>query len=109
MRLHVGKTTLEELLGALDCQRLGLVHVLATAIVTVAGVAFSVLVGEYAACGSGHRDHTSVPTPERRARLISWGLPRQQGRSLTKVNERTGEWGISLPVARCGRSSDVRD
>src|SRR5690349_6752135 len=46
-----------------------------------------------APCGSGHRDHTSVATPERRAALISWGLPRQQGSLLTKVNERTGEWG----------------
>ena len=45
-----------------------------------------------APCGSGHRDHTSVATPERRAALISWGLPRQQGSLLTKVNERTAEW-----------------
>src|SRR5262249_195797 len=34
--------------------------------------------------GCGHLYHTSVGTPERRAALISWGLPRQQGRLHTK-------------------------
>src|SRR5215467_7196527 len=56
-----------------------------------------------APCGSGHRDHTSVATPERRAALISWGLPRQQGSLLTKVNERTGEWACC-----CAGSLDRR-
>src|SRR5215475_11554732 len=53
-----------------------------------------------APCGSGHRNHTSVATPERRAALISRGLPRQQGSLLPKVNERTGEWGIVLRKVR---------
>jgi hypothetical protein len=145
MRLHVGETALEQLLGALDGQRLGLVDELAAAVVAVAGIALRVLVGEHAAgrlqhrarnhvlgrdqldlvllafqlavdhageigialskrcreearmrrrlapCGSGHRIPASVDTPERRAALISWGLPRQQGRLLHKVNERTGK------------------
>src|SRR5215831_15373259 len=60
-----------------------------------------------APCGSGHRDHTSVATPERRAALISWGLPRQQGSLLTKVNERTGEWGM-LRRPRDGRAQAHR-
>src|SRR5215472_13800379 len=55
-----------------------------------------------APCGSGHRDHTSFAAPERRAALISWGLPRQQGSLLSKVNERTGEWGILLRSPRNG-------
>ena len=46
VRLHVGEVALEQLLGALDRQRLRLVDVLAAAVVAVAGIAFGVLVGE---------------------------------------------------------------
>src|SRR5262249_39651344 len=59
VRLHIGETALEELLGALDCQRLSLVHVLAAAIIALAWVTFRVLVGEHGARGLQHRarDH----------------------------------------------------
>ena len=45
----LAKLALEQLLGALDGQLLGLVDVLAAAVVAVAGIAFGVLVGEHAA------------------------------------------------------------
>ena len=49
VRLHVGEAAAEQLLGALDGEVLGLVDVLAAAVVAVAGIAFGVLVGEHAA------------------------------------------------------------
>ena len=55
VRLHVGEAALEELLGALDRQRLGLVDELAAAVVAVAGIALRVLVGEHAAGRLQHR------------------------------------------------------
>ena len=54
VRLHVGEAALEELLGALDRQRLGLVDELAAAVVAVAGIALRVLVGEHGAGGLEH-------------------------------------------------------
>ena len=47
MRLDVGIVGTEQFLGAIDRQLLRDVHVLATAIVTFARVAFGVLVGQY--------------------------------------------------------------
>ena len=55
VRLHVGEAAVEELLGALDRQRLHLVHVLAAAVVAVARIALGVLVGEHAAGRLEHR------------------------------------------------------
>src|SRR5205823_4857209 len=51
VRLHVGVGGAEELLDALDGQGLGDVHVLAAAVVALAGVALGVLVGQHAALG----------------------------------------------------------
>ena len=52
VRLHVGEAALEQLLGALDRQRLGLVDELAAAVVAVARIALGVLVGQHAARAS---------------------------------------------------------
>ena len=54
VRLHVGEPALEERLGPLDRQHLGLVDELAAAVVAVAGIAFRVLVGEHGAGGLQH-------------------------------------------------------
>ena len=54
VRLHVGELALEELLGALDGQRLGLVDDVTAAVVAVAGIALGVLVGEHGAGGLEH-------------------------------------------------------
>ena len=55
----LAKLALEQLLGALDGQRLGLVDVLAAAVVAVARIALGVLVGEHGAGRLQHRarDH----------------------------------------------------
>ena len=49
VRLHVGVLGAEELLGAVDGQRLGDVDELAAAVVALAGVALGVLVGQHRA------------------------------------------------------------
>ena len=54
MRLHVGVVGAEQGLGALDGQLLGLVHVLAAAVVALAGVALGVLVGQHRALRLQH-------------------------------------------------------
>ena len=54
-RLHVGEVAVEQLLGALDGQRLGLVDVLAAAVVAPARIALGILVGERRAGGLQHR------------------------------------------------------
>ena len=53
--LDVGVLGAEELLGALACQRLDHVGVLAAAVVAASGVAFGVLVGKDRAGGFQHR------------------------------------------------------
>ncbi len=47
MRLHVGEVGAEQLLGAIDGELLGDIHVLAAAVVALAGIALGVLVGEH--------------------------------------------------------------
>ena len=47
MRLHVGVVGTEQLLGTLDGQRFSDVHVLAATVVSLAGIALGVLVGQY--------------------------------------------------------------
>ncbi|MOA01199.1 hypothetical protein D3C78_1205900 [compost metagenome] len=54
VRLDVGVVGAEQLLGAVDGQLLDLVHMLATAVVALARVAFGVLVGQAAALGLHH-------------------------------------------------------
>ncbi len=46
MRLYIGIFRTENFLDAVDCQLLGLVHYLAAAIITVAGIPFGILVGK---------------------------------------------------------------
>ena len=55
MRLDVGILRAEQLFDALDGQRFGDVHELASAVVAPAGVAFGVLVGHHGAGGFAHR------------------------------------------------------
>ena len=55
VRLDVGVVGAEQLLGAVDGQLLDDVDVFATAVVTLAWVAFGVLVGQYRALGFHHR------------------------------------------------------
>ena len=54
MRLHVRPRRAEQLLRALDGERLGHVDVLAAAVVALAGIALGVLVGELAALRDQH-------------------------------------------------------
>ncbi len=54
MRLHVGIFRAEQRLGAVDRQLLGHVHILATAVVTLARIAFGILVGQLAALRFHH-------------------------------------------------------
>ncbi len=54
MRLNVGIVGTEQLSGAFDGQLLDLVDVLATAVVTLAGIALCVLVGQAAALRLHH-------------------------------------------------------
>ena len=51
VRLHVGVGGTEQLFGALDGQGFNHIHILATAVVTLARVAFGVLVGQLGAPG----------------------------------------------------------
>ena len=54
VRLHVGVIGTEQLFGAIDGQLLDFIHMLATAVIAFAGVAFGVLVGQAAALGLHH-------------------------------------------------------
>src|SRR6266567_4217706 len=49
VRLHIGELAAEQLLGALDRQRLGDIDEFAAAIIALAGIAFGVLVGHHRA------------------------------------------------------------
>src|SRR6266851_1272144 len=55
MRLHIGPRRAEQLLRALDRDRLGHVDVLAAAVVAPPGIAFGILVRELAALRDQHR------------------------------------------------------
>ncbi len=55
MRLHVGVVGTEQLFRPLDCQRFHIVDKLAAAVVTLAGIAFGVLVGQLAALRRHHQ------------------------------------------------------
>src|SRR6266852_1442253 len=55
MRLHIGPRRPEQLLRALDRDRLGYVYVLAAAVVAPPAVAFGIFVGELAALRDQHR------------------------------------------------------
>ena len=55
VRLHVGETAREQLLGAVDRELLGDVDVLAPAVVALPGIAFRVLVGQHRAGRLEHR------------------------------------------------------
>jgi hypothetical protein len=54
VRLHIGVIGAKQLLGALDGQLLGLVDILAAAVVALVRVAFGVLVGQHRPL---HRQH----------------------------------------------------
>ena len=49
MRLHVGKLAVEQLASALDCQIFNDVDLFAAAIIALARIAFSILVGKHSA------------------------------------------------------------
>ena len=87
VRLHVGEAALEQLLGALDRQRLGLVDVLAAAVVAVAGIALGVLVGEH---GAGRLEHGARDDVLRRDQLDLVLL------ALQLAIDDAGELGIAL-------------
>ena len=55
MRLYVGVFRSEELLGALDGNAFDAIHVLAAAVIALAGVSFGVFVGEDGAHRFEHR------------------------------------------------------
>ncbi len=52
--LNIGPFRSEEFLGAFDCEVLGLVHYLATAVVTLSGISLGVFVGKARAHGAHH-------------------------------------------------------
>ena len=54
MGLHIGKFRAEQLLGPVDAKLLQLVHILAAAVVPLAGQAFGIFVGQHAAHGGDH-------------------------------------------------------
>src|SRR5690606_11351446 len=60
MRLDIGKAAVEDLLGALNRQRLGNVDELAAAIVTPAGISCGILVREYRALRFKYRSADDV-------------------------------------------------
>ena len=58
--LHVGVLGAKQLAGAVDGDLLHLVHILAAAVVAVAGVALGILVGQHAAHGCHHGGGNNV-------------------------------------------------
>ena len=54
VRLHVGVFAVKQLLGAVLSQGFGYVHIFATAVIALAGVAFCILVGKHAALSFTH-------------------------------------------------------
>ncbi|MNL54875.1 hypothetical protein D3C87_1782420 [compost metagenome] len=58
--LHIGEADAKQLLGALDSQRLGDVHILATAVVTLARIAFGIFVGQHRALRFQHGTRDDV-------------------------------------------------
>ena len=54
MRLHIGETTVEQLLGAFDCQRLDIIRRRAALIIAASGITFGIFVGEHRALGLQH-------------------------------------------------------
>ena len=60
MRLHVGMIGPEKLLGTVDRQLLDHVHVFASAIVTAAGVALGVFVGQDRTGGLAHGGRSEI-------------------------------------------------
>ena len=60
VRLHVGEAGAEQLLGALDRQRLGDVDPLAAAVIALARIAFGVFVGHHRALRFQHRTADDV-------------------------------------------------
>jgi hypothetical protein len=100
VRLDVGELALEELLGALDGQRLGLSEAISSissrwrsssrpTMPAICGSAFARLAENRVEDGAVRRPAAAVDigsfttlglgTPKRRAALISWRLPGQQG------------------------------
>ena len=63
VRLHVGVVGAEELLGAIDSQLLGDIHVLATTVIALARIAFGIFVGE----------HGTLRLEHARARIVLGG------------------------------------
>ncbi len=60
MRLHVGEGAVEELLGAVDGELLGLVDEFAAAVIALARIALGVFVGEHRALRLQHRARDDV-------------------------------------------------
>src|SRR3546814_13148831 len=55
VRLDIGEARAEQLAGAIDRELLGYVDMFAAAIITLAGIAFGIFVGEDRALGLQHR------------------------------------------------------
>ena len=60
MGLHIGVLRAKELDGPLNGQVLDLVHILAAAVVSGTGIAFSIFIGQMAAHGLHHRGRHKV-------------------------------------------------
>ncbi len=86
--LHVGEFTAEQLLCAVDCEVLSNVHILATAIVTTARVAFGVFVGQNGTLGFHHCGGNDV-------------LRGDQFDLVALTAEFAGDGGVKLRIACC--------
>ena len=54
MGLHIGVSAVEQFFGAVNGQLLGLIYILAAAIIATARIAFGIFIGHHAALGFKH-------------------------------------------------------
>ena len=87
IRLHIGKLRAEQLLGALDRQRLGDVDPFAAAVIALARIALGILVGHHRALRFQHRAADDV---FRRDQLDLMAL------AAEFALDRGGDFGIGL-------------
>src|SRR3954468_7416944 len=92
MRLDVRVGAVEQLLGTIDCELLGDIHVLATAVIALARIAFSVLVGEHRAlCLQHSRAGVVLGSDELDVVFLTLALRRQGVSELwIEAGDRTG-------------------
>ena len=96
VRLHVGEVRAEQLLGALDRERLGDVHELAAAVVALARIALGVFVGHHRALRLEHgARHDVLRGDQLDLVLLATELLRDRvGDLRIRFGERRGEEGI---------------